>query len=590
MRIAGKLGLVGAVVVLLFAACTSAQQATSTPTSVPRATAAPTATPPSGTVASATATPQPVSTAKPQTTAQVAPKSGGTLRYPLRTDPAVWDGQAASGGYQDTRVQYNLVHEMLFTLELPGEKSCKLEVNPELAESWKWIDDLTLEVKVHQGVKFQNKAPVNGREMTAEDVVFGLRRAFFTYPIRAIQGLADPIKDKEKGIVATDRYTVRFISSAPNPGLIQAGLSNSYGAVALPAGVWPEKDKWEDPAKYWIGTGPFQFSAWTPGVKTVVEKNPSYWQKGLPYLDRIEFVVISDSSTREAAVRSGKLDIWNWELTPMSADTLRKTAPQVILQECSPPSGFGGMYLRQDRPPFNDVRVRRAYSMAIDRDALLKTVLQGHGFIGGIWPPNHPWYLNREDLPPEIRKYLEYHPDESKKLLAEAGFPNGLTMVLATTARWGSAYTSTVEALVDMAGKAGFTVKPKFVEYSQFMAGTIARKWPDDEDVALAPISRSNPYRDALTFHTKGQAAENKGYASNAEYDKLAEQFMVTVDEAKAREILRQLQIVAADQVLWVRPPYTAANSAHQPWVKGYAFSGDAYYGSSMFRDIWFDK
>lgn len=572
MQVTKKLGAIGAVTVLLFAACTSAQPATSTPTTAPRSTVAP------------TATPQPAATTKPQAT-QATPKQGGILRYPLRTDPAVWDGQANDGGYQDTRVQYNLVHEMLFTLEQPGEKQCTLEAVPELAESWKWLDDLTLEVKIHQGVKFQNKPPVNGREMTAEDVVFGIKRAF-AWPIRASLGQATPIKD----IVATDRYTVHFTNKTPNPGLVEAGLANRYGAVILPAGVWPAMEKWEDPKKYWLGTGPFQFVDWIPGVKSVVEKNPNYWQKGLPYLDKIEFVVMADSSTREAAMRSGKLELWNWELTPTSAETLEKTAPQLVLQECPPPSGFGGIYLRNNEAPFNDVRVRRAFSMAIDRDAILKTVLRGHGYIGGIWPPNHPWYLERADYPPEVRRYLEYRPDESKKLLAEAGFPNGMTITLATTPRWGSTYTSTVEAIVDMAGKAGFTVKPKFVEYAQFMASTIRRNWPADENAALAPISRDSPYRDVLSFHTKGQPAENKGFASNPEYDKLAEEFMVTVDEAKAKDMLRRLQILAVDQVLWVRPPHTAAFSAHQPYVKGYAFSGDSYYAAAKFKDIWFDK
>ena len=122
------------------------------------------------------------------------------------------------------------------------------------------------------------------------------------------------------------------------------------------------------------------------------------------------------------------------------------------------------------------------------------------------------------------------------------------------------------------------------------MASTIARKWPDDEQAALAPISRDSPYRDVLSFHTKGQAAENKGWVSNPEYDKLAEEFMVTLDENKARDVLRRLQILAVDQVLWTRPPHTAAFSAHQPWVKGYAFSGDSYFASAMFRDVWFAK
>ena len=125
-----KLSIVASLVaLLLLSACgPAAQEATATPTSAPRATAAPTATPrPGATLPSATATPQPAPTpAKPQ---QVTPKSGGILRYPLRTDPAVWDGQANSGGYQDTRVQYNAVHEMLFTMEPPGEKACSFAVS-----------------------------------------------------------------------------------------------------------------------------------------------------------------------------------------------------------------------------------------------------------------------------------------------------------------------------------------------------------------------------------------------------------------------------------------------------------------------------
>ncbi len=579
-----KLGLAGAAVLLLFAACSTAQPATSTTTSAPRATPLATAAPKAGPTAAPTASPQTAPAATPRP--QGIPKPGGTLRYPLRTDPPVWDVQATTGGYQDARIQYDLVHEFLFNREPQTDKACQRDITPELAQSWKWIDDLTFELKIYPGVKFHNKSPINGREMTAEDVVFSLNRAFYVMQIRASKGSSDPI-DK---LVAVDPYTIRFINKGPNPGLVEAGLANFYGGHVLPRDLAKAEDKWEDPYKYWIGTGPFMFKEWRPGIKSIHVKNPDYWRKGLPYLDAIEFLVMPDHSTREAAVRTGQLDLWNWELEPMSAETLRVTAPKVILQECPPPVGFGGIYLRQDKPPFNDVRVRRAFSMAMDRDGILNSILGGHGYIGGTWPPAHPWYMKRDDFPPEVKKYLEYRPDEAKKLLAEAGYSQGLTVTLSTTPRWGIMYTAGVESVVASAAKAGFNVKPKFVEYTQFMASTIARKWPEDEQAALANIGRDSPWRDVLTFHTKGQPADNKGYASDPEYDKLAEEFMVTVDEAKQRELIRRIQIMSVDKAFWVLPPRAAAFSAHQPWVKGYNFSGDGYWSSAVFGGIWLDK
>src|SRR5919108_463992 len=162
-------------------------------------------------------------------------------------------------------------------------------------------------------------------------------------------------------------------------------------------------------------------------VRVVLTRNPDYFDKGRPYID--EYVILStpDDATRVAAFRTGQSDIiWRASLTDV--DAIRKTNPNTLVQAYHNSLAPFGLALAQDKPPFNDVRVRRALAMAIDRQKQVDTVFEGHGILG--WGVPFMYYQDRMPTAADFGPWWQYKPAEAKKLLAEAGHANGFSTTL----------------------------------------------------------------------------------------------------------------------------------------------------------------
>jgi len=311
-----------------------------------------------------------------------------------------------------------------------------------LAESWEIPDDTTMIFHIRQGVHFHDKPPTNGREMTADDVVFSLKRLWESP--KSYHSKNFPWEKNLVSITAPDRWTV-----------VVKALPGRLGPVHYPVAFYTKIVPREAVEKYgdlgdWrntVGTGPFMLVDYVSGSSATFVRNPNYWMKDpfrpenrLPYLDGVKYLIIPDVSTRMAALRTGKLDHIGGLTAPVGwedAAGLMKTNPELKYLEwvtTSAPS----IYMRLDTPPFTDIRVRQALMMAVDNRQLLDTYYGGRGVILGA--PVAPIsdlkdiYIPLEELPESTRKLYEYHPDRAKQLLAEAGYPNGFkTEVLCTS-------------------------------------------------------------------------------------------------------------------------------------------------------------
>ena len=182
-----------------------------------------------------------------------------------------------------------------------------------------------------------------------------------------------------------------------------------------------------DLKKRLIGTGPYILKEHTRKVRVVLARNPDYFDKGRQYLD--EYVILStpDAATRLAAFRTGQSDIL-WVASLSEAETVRKTNSAAVVQGLKSVLATFGLTLAQDKPPFNDVRVRRAISMAIDRQKQVDTVFEGHGILG--WGVPYIYYQDTMPTAAQLGPWWQYRPAEAKKLLAEAGHPNGFETTL----------------------------------------------------------------------------------------------------------------------------------------------------------------
>ena len=298
------------------------------------------------------------------------PRRGGTLTRASAWDPPVIDPRLTQsiGLFQFAGLTSNRLLRHVFVDEATGYND--LTLKGDLAESWQASSDQRVwTFKLRRGVKWQNVPPLKGREFTAADVKYCFeayaKEGVQTFTFQEIEGMETP-----------ESHTLRIHLKTPNSLFPQN--------VAEPVAVIFAREVLEedgDLKKRLIGTGPFILREHTRKVRIVLQRNPDYFDTGRPYVD--EYVILSapDSATRTAAFRTGQSDFLVLQ-SPSEVEAVRKTNPAAIVQAAPFPMTPFGVALAQDRPPFNDVRVRRALSMAIDRQKEVDTVFEGQGILG----------------------------------------------------------------------------------------------------------------------------------------------------------------------------------------------------------------
>ena len=248
----------------------------------------------------------------------------------------------------------------------------------DLAESWTQPNETTYIFKLRRGVRWHNKPPVNGRELTAEDVKYSLER-FMT-----VKGNSNAymLKSVDK-VEAVDKYTVKITTKEPFAWLLD--MLASPMAVAIVAKEAVEKFGDLKKPEAVIGTGPWMLDSYRPNQGLTFVRNPTYFLPGQPYIDRVEVAVDEDNASRIAAFLSGKYDL-GWEGPGIInrtdwvqiKDKLKSTRPHLQTAEF-PANVMSHISMRTDQKPFSDVRVRQAMSLAIDRQGILDATAEGVG-------------------------------------------------------------------------------------------------------------------------------------------------------------------------------------------------------------------
>src|SRR5919197_565798 len=275
-----------------------------------------------------------------------------------------------------------------------------LTILPDLAERWEYLDDKTAMFYLRQGVRFHNKPPVNGREVKAQDVKYSLER------FAAKSGFRARFSDVDH-IDVVDDYTVKIVTKHPFAPLLLQLATPSHNVILPkePADKYGGFNK----AEASIGTGPFILERYERGVKLLFKRNPDYYIKGLPYVDGIEWQITPEIAARVSLLRTGKIDFVGVTglLAGEEARPLESTNPELKFFKYQT-LGWGKFYMRTDQPPFNDIRVRRALSLAINRQAWLEALDFGEGcFVSGPIPCALPeWRLEPKDMEPAKAKYL----------------------------------------------------------------------------------------------------------------------------------------------------------------------------------------
>lgn len=467
----------------------------------------------------------------------------------------------------------------------------------DLAESWEIIDLRTIIYHLRQGVRWHNVPPVNGREFTADDVVYSSERAAADPQFVGYESPAMP-EDKRGQAIAIDKYTVKLIYGEESTRQLHGNMNWLYIMPREMVEEYGDLNDW----RHQCGTGPFMLVDCVPASSVTWIRNPNYHlfdpsfpENRLPYVDKFEALVIPDESTRLAALRTHKVErMWvPWD----KVESMKKTSPELLWREVLPDSS-ALLFTRTDIEPFSDKKVRQALSLAIDQPAILREYYQGSGYIL-LWPIMPSFvthYTPLEELPETSRKLYEHHPDLARQLLAEAGYPDGFKTEVAVSSvatRWIDVMSIVKEYLADVGVVMEINVMEpgtwQSVLFAKNFAGMIYCDWAN------------NAIDDALGWAHGGDVGADgthSVYAFGNIIDPIAqetyERLKITLDPVE-QERIRKEECVREIDLCWEIPLPTAAWFVFwMPWIKGYTgevgVGPDQYENDGIFRYVWIDQ
>jgi peptide/nickel transport system substrate-binding protein len=505
-------------------------------------------------------------------------KRGGMLRV-RGYDPPHFDPHQTLNFKTNNTLSF--VHAKLVRHKVgPGVTPGSFIVEPDLAERWDELDDGTVVFYLRKGVRWQNRPPVNGRELIAEDVKFTYDR-FLTEKANPLKYLLDPVDRVE----VVDRYTVRFRLKEPFVWLVNV-LANPTGTWIVPREAVEKYGDLKRPESA-IGAGPFLLERYEPNVKTTFRRNPDYYRSPLPWVEGVEWIVMEDESVQLAAYSTGQIDAggWHqWVVRQPDLPGLKKRRPDLVYQDFLS-NVTNGIYMRTDKPPFNDVRVRRAISHAVDRQAIIDAV-----FIKGEPTPAisrgvPEWSPRIDQLGPGAR-YYRHDPKEARRLLAEAGFPNGLKTQLNCTPGYGNDLVDAFQLVQRQLKDSGIDATINLQEYGAYMSTTFNGKY---EGLAVGPFSITwEPHSNLYGMYMPEQG-RNSSHVSDPTIISMLKEQMRTKDLEMRRKIIFDIQRYAAEQQYYVYLYCTGLTGSWQPYVKNYAPNSSFDYGNRS-AALWLDR
>jgi peptide/nickel transport system substrate-binding protein len=498
-----------------------------------------------------------------------------------------WYDRVYGGGSGQRSVLTDMTETLLSYVYTSPDKDYRTQIGPNLAESWKQVDPRTYEFALRQGVKFHD-----GEEMTAKDVVFSYER--MKEGASAQSGVA---KEVEK-IEAAGPYIVRFTIRQVSPDFVELiGTDNATSFRVLPALISERAGNATGDAlkKLYeatpIGTGPFKFRSFTYNQVADLERFDGYWG-GRPYLDGIRSVQRLERAAQTAAFVSGKVDFLS--LTDrVQFDSIKQTVPDTKKVTYVLSNGVG-LEFNINKKPFDDVRVRRAMHLGVDRDAMVQTVTFGEGtFLAPILTPEQTlggMGLSQEDLRkmPGWRQPKEQDLTEAKRLLAEAGYPNGfkLNLKFQKGSNNPSVQTEPVAGLLQQ--NLGIEVTVQAMEDAAYLSQI--QKERDFEavvSVQAAGVGDALSVNPPNKWHTRGGLNYN-GY-NDREMDQVMDALRVETDAKKRNDLLIQAQKIVLDKAYYAPLIALSQYNAVQAWVNDYYPSYSANTAPRNMQATWMD-
>ncbi|MSQ32523.1 MAG: ABC transporter substrate-binding protein [Dehalococcoidia bacterium] len=420
---------------------------------------------------------------------------------------------------------------------MPNEKDVYSHLEPIIAEGWKTSADLkTYTITLKKGVKWQNIAPVNGREFVADDAVFNINRYADKDSIRL------PFYSQIESTRAVDKYTVEIKIKEPTAWL----MNDIFGGTdwMIPPEVIAEAGGSRAGTKF-IGTGPYILKDYKFRQGMTFTRNPDYWHKDargrvLPYTDSVEWIFILDQATIVAGFRTGQLDNGP-SLTSQGVaglEAIGKSVPGMRLH-ASGLSAFVGLGFNTKKAPWNDVRVRRAMNMLIDKDKFASVLTSSTKLYYSTpltWTDVSDKPFNVDDLGP----YFKYNPTEAKKLLIEAGFADG-KMKIASPMEYAANASFTIYAQItqEQLKQGGIQLDLAQISTSEYFTKWYLQK---HEDISLN-FTNTGDY--SLNWYAQNKykigATQNTSFISDPAIQQAVTDIKATTDPVKLKALAKTL-------------------------------------------------
>ncbi len=402
-------------------------------------------------------------------------------------------------------------------------RDAQRQIVPELAESWKRLDDNTWEFRLRKGVLFHDGEPFN-----AEAVRFTVQRVLDPNqksPNRA--NIAEIAK-----IEVVDDYTIRLITRQPYAPL----LNRLLDFPILPPKYTAEKGDRAFAAAP-VGTGPYRFVELVRDDRMVVEAFDKHW-RGVPKIRRVVFKPVPEPSTRAAGLRTGQLDLIT-NVPPNLARELEHVPGIKVLRV--PSTWIIYLGLNAFKKPLSDVRVRQALNYATDVDAIIKGVLEGNG--RRLPGPLTPLMFGYD---PSLKGY-PYDPAKARRLLAEAGYPDGVEITLDSPDGRYQGDKEIAEALAGQWQKAGFKPRVQVAEWGAYFQRYLGKQFPDAYLLGLG-----GPMQDGDELYNLVSSKGRGLYYKNEKVDALFDAGRSTMDPARRRQIYSDLAKTMVEDATWV--------------------------------------
>ena len=549
-----------------------------------------------------------------------APEYGGTLTYVLRTTVEPRDAWFGSGAGQ----LISVVNEKLGTVDwaidrdafhfVGGYAPPLSALSGALAESWEQPDATTFIFHIRQGVRWHDKPPMNGRELTAQDVEFNFHRMLGNKLTGTQFSEAEPSPAAGalgtlpwESVTATDDRTVVVKLKEPRLRAERHMLDENYIFIQPPEVIeqFGDMQDWRNI----VGTGPFMMTDFVPDSSLTFTKNPNYWgfdekypENRLPYVDELKALYMKEDATIMAALRSGQADYAGWQgnsqiATIDLAESLTRTNPELVVIPFFQRANHGTK-INTAKPPFDDIRVRRAMQMALDLETINATYFKGFADTTPMGLVNRSFCATGycvpfEDWPEEIKQYYRYDPDGANKLLDEAGLPRGADGIrFETTYQFLSHHdVSWPELLGGFWGAVGIQLNiqpipiaelvPRLTAARSVRAGGGIGNW----DMWVGSTGAKGEPWQQMSMSYGGSTGWHQIPQHDAQYDALYDEMVAATTVAEQTRPIREMDMRHIEQHWMIWGPEAPQFAVHQPWVMGYG--GEGGFGSQQYGNVW---